>query len=115
MVGRSVRRFVLASPKKLKPLMELIRGRSVSEAYWLLEGNAKRRLSTHVMKTLKAAVASYREKAGTNARPDDELVVRTAKVDRGPILKRWRPAWRGRAVMRRRRMSHITIEVAEAE
>ncbi len=113
MVGRSVQRFILVSPKKVKPVLDLIRGKPVHEARWILEMNRKRKLASIILKGLKAAVASYQEKAGTEARPDEELVVLTAKVDRGPILKRWRAAWRGRAVMRRRRMSHITIEVTE--
>lgn len=113
MVGRSVQRFVLVSPKKVKPVLEVIRGKNVSEATWILELNNKRKLSRIILKGLKAAVASYRNKSGTSARPDEELVIVTAKVDRGPILKRWRAAWRGRAVMIRKRMSHITIEVGE--
>ena len=113
MVGRSVQRFVLVSPKKVKPVLDLIRGKSVLEATWILELNKKRKLSKIILKGLKAATASYRDKSGSEARPDEELIVLTAKVDRGPILKRWRAAWRGRAVMVRRRMSHITIEVSE--
>lgn len=106
-------RFQRISHKKLKPVMDLIRGKTVEEAMWTLEFLPKKKAANLLMKAIKASVASYREKAGPEARPDDELIISLAKVDRGPILKRFRPAWRGRAVMIRRRLSHITIEVEE--
>ena len=101
------------SPKKVKPVLNLIRGKTVQEALWTLNFVSKKKAVGLIEKAIKAAIASYREKAGTDARPDDEIVITTAKVDRGPIYKRFRAAWRGRAVMIRRRFSHITIEVKE--
>ena len=45
----------------------------------------------------------------------DDLVIRTAKVDKGITLKRIRPAWRGRAVLIRKRRAHVLIEVEPKE
>ncbi|HDM89708.1 MAG: 50S ribosomal protein L22 [Candidatus Hydrothermota bacterium] len=112
-VGIARLRFQRISPKKMKPIADLVRGKSVVEARHILLLNSKKRGSRFLEKALKAALASYREKAGGEALPEEELVVRQAKVDKGPMLKRFRPAWRGRAVMIRRRLSHITVEVTE--
>jgi len=106
-------KFQRISPKKVKPVLDLIRGKTVQEALWTLSLISKKKVGGLVEKALKAAIASYREKAGADARPDDEIIISTAKVDRGTIYKRFRAAWRGRAVMIRRRFSHITIEVKE--
>ena len=46
---------------------------------------------------------------------DEHLVIRTAKVDKGITLKRIRPAWRGRAVLIRKRRAHVLIEVEPKE
>ncbi len=112
-VGIAKLRYQRISPKKMKPLMDLIRGKTVREAWHILALNSKKKASRFLEKALKAAVASYKQKAGGEAVPDDELQISLLKVDRGPMLKRIRPAWRGRAVMIRRRLSHITVEVTE--
>jgi len=106
-------RFQRISPKKVKPVLDLVRGKTVQEALWTLSFVTKKKAAGFIEKAIKAATASYREKAGADARPDDEIIVSLAKVDRGPIYKRFRAAWRGRAVMIRRHFSHITIEVEE--
>ena len=111
-VGRSILRYARISPKKMKLIMDLIRGKPVPEAMWILRFTNKKGARI-AEKVLKAAVDSYRQKV-----PDFEesrLVVSLAKVDRGPILKRVRPAWRGRAVLVRKRTAHVTIEVTERE
>ncbi len=114
-VGRAVAKYLRISPKKVKPVLDLIRGKTVEEAKWTLTFLPKKKAANLILKTLKSAYDSYKQKASPDARPENEVVITLAKVDRGPILKRWRAAWRGRAVMIRRRLSHITIEVAEAE
>jgi large subunit ribosomal protein L22 len=111
--GKCILRFQRISPKKVKPVLDLVRGKTVQEALWTLAFISKKKAAGLIEKAIKAARASYREKAGPDARPDDEIFISLAKVDRGPIYKRFRAAWRGRAVMIRRRFSHITIEVKE--
>jgi len=57
-----------------------------------------------------APIASYKDKGGEE--PVENLYVSLAKVDRGVILKRVRPMFRGMATLIRKRTSHITIEVS---
>ncbi len=118
MTGRAYIRNLKASPKKLKPVLDLIRGKSVTEAEAILKFNRKRKFGPLLLRVLRSAVASYEDKArraGELAVDHDDLVIRTAKVDKGITLKRIRPAWRGRAVLIRKRRAHVLIEVEPKE
>jgi len=113
--GRCILRFQRVSPKKVKPVLDIVRGKTVAEVKSILPFLPKKKIATLVEKALKAALASYKEHAREGELPEDELIVSQAKVDRGPILKRIRPAWRGTAYLIRKRLCHITIEVKERE
>jgi len=107
---RAQARWVHSSARKARLVTDLIRGRSVPEARTVL-AFSKRAVATDVEKVLRSAVAN------AESRPDlhwngDDLVVLTAYVDEGPTLKRFRPRARGRASAIRKRMCHITIELA---
>ncbi|MDD5573395.1 MAG: 50S ribosomal protein L22 [Candidatus Hydrothermia bacterium] len=100
------------SPKKMVPLLDEVRGKNVEDAMHMLSVLNKKS-ATFTMKALKAAVASYRDKGGELS--DDQLFVRVAKVDRGPIWKRVRPMYRGMATVILKRTCHVTIEVGPKE
>jgi large subunit ribosomal protein L22 len=107
---RAQAKYVHVSARKARLVTDLIRGRSVPEARTIL-AFSKRAVAEDVEKVLRSAVAN------AESRPDlhwngDELVVLTAYVDEGPTLKRFRPRARGRASAIRKRMCHITVELA---
>ncbi len=107
---RAQAKYVHVSARKARLVTDLIRGRSVPEARTVL-AFSKRAVAEDVEKVLRSAVAN------AESRPDlhwngDDLVVLTAYVDEGPTLKRFRPRARGRASAIRKRMCHITIELA---
>jgi large subunit ribosomal protein L22 len=107
---RAQARWVHSSARKARLVTDLIRGRSVPEARTIL-AFSKRAVAEDVEKVLRSAVAN------AESRPDlhwngDDLVVATAYVDEGPTLKRFRPRARGRASAIRKRMCHITVELA---
>ncbi|WP_035304959.1 50S ribosomal protein L22 [Actinokineospora inagensis] len=100
-------RYVRATPMKVRRVVELIRGRSASEALAVLRF-APQAASEPVAKVLASAVAN----AENNFNLDPEtLWVAVAYVDEGPTLKRFRPRAQGRAYRIRKRTSHITVEV----
>ena len=100
-------RYVRDTPMKVRRVVELIRGRSASEALAVLQF-APQAASEPVRKVLASAVAN----AETNERLDrDDLVVTSAYVDEGPTLKRFQPRAQGRAYRIRKRSSHITVVV----
>jgi len=104
------------SPRKVRLVVDQIRGMPVNEAYALLQFS-KKGAAEPVGKTLRSAVANAQVKSqeeGTTLDVDD-LFVREAYVDEGPTLRRWRAAAQGRAAPRRKRSSHITVVVDTKE
>jgi len=111
MEARAVARYIRISPWRARQVIDLIRGKSVREAEAILWATPKK-ASRIVAKVLKSAVANAEHNYNMDV---DKLVVTRAYVDEGPTLKRYRPRAYGRADLRRRRTSHITVVVAEKE
>ena len=101
-------RFVRVSPRKARRVIDLVRGRSVTDALDILRW-APQAASEPVGKVLASAIAN----AEHNFKLDTgTLVVSGAWVDEGPTLKRFRPRAQGRAYRINKRTSHITVVVA---
>ncbi|WP_027718590.1 50S ribosomal protein L22 [Desulfovirgula thermocuniculi] len=111
MEARAVARYVRISPQKVRQVVNLIRGKDVKEALAILRFTPKR-AALPVAKVIKSAVANAEHNYDMNP---DRLYIAQAYVDQGPTWKRWRPRAYGRADIRRRRTSHITIVVKERE
>ncbi len=109
-------RFVRVTPQKARRVVDLIRGRGVTDALAVLQ-YAPQAASEPVYKVVASAVANARVKAdeASAAFDERELVVAEAYVDEGPTLKRFRPRAQGRAYRIRKRTSHITVVVAAPE
>ena len=101
-------RFARISPRKARLVATLIRHRRVGEALDVLKFTRKR-ASVFVLNTLKSAMANADEDEADMGR----LYIREARVDPGPIIKRWRPKDRGRAHPINKRTSHIVVTVQE--
>lgn len=109
MEARATARYVRVSPRKVRRVLEGLRGLSVREAQARLRA-VPGPIPRTVAKVLKSAVAN----AENNYELDpDDLVVARAFADRGPVMKRLVPRARGRADIAARPMSHITIVVGE--
>ena len=100
-------RFVRVAPMKARRVIELIKGRSASDALAVLRF-APQTASGPVSKVLASAMANAENNFSLDP---DTLWVRRAYVDEGPTLKRFRPRAQGRAYRIRKRTSHITVEV----
>jgi large subunit ribosomal protein L22 len=110
METRATAKYVRGSPQKAKLVVDLIRGRNVSEALTILRFT-KKRACKEVEKVLKSAIANAEQKeTGADV---DRLIVSRAYVNEGPRMKRLRPAPMGRAYRIQRPMSHITIYVSD--
>ncbi len=107
----AVLRFVRMTPRKMRMVIDLIRGREVPEALTLLK-YLHRAASPVVEKLLQSAVANAGQKELGD--PDSLRIVR-AYVDGGPVLKRFRARSMGRANPILKRTSHVTIVVASSE
>jgi len=116
MEARAISRHVRQSPRKMRLVIDLIRGKSVNEAYALLQFS-KKRAAESIDKTLRSAVANARDKAeqAGEAVDVDALYVKEAVINEGPRLKRWRAAAMGRAAPIHHPTSHVIIVVDSKE
>ncbi len=114
MEGRCCTRYIRKSPRKLREVVDLVRGHDVNEVIRLLSG-AQKGASSVVEKSFMSAVANVQEKAKTEKRSInlDNFYLAEAKVDDGPTLKRSRPRAMGRATPIMKRSSHLTLVVRE--
>ncbi len=111
MEARAHVKYVRISPRKVKIVCDLIRGKDVNTAMAMLM-NTPKAASEVVAKLLKSAVAN----AENNYEMDPEkLYISETYANPGPILKRFRPRAQGRAYRINKRTSHITIVVKEQE
>ena len=98
------------SPRKMRLLADLIRGKEVSLALNILKFNPKRDSSGRLEKLLASAISNYEAKTG-NRPEDSNLFVKEIYVDSAFQLKRLRTAPQGRANRIRKRSNHVTVVV----
>ena len=113
MEARAVQRTVRQSARKMRLVVDQIRGRAVPEAYAILRFS-KKLAAKQIHKVLKSAVANAEQRAQrqNEALDVDRLRVRYAVVNEGPTLKRFAAAAMGRATPILKRTSHVEIRVA---
>ena len=107
--AKCVARMLRVSPQKLNLLAQLIRGKKVETALADLEFSRKR-ISLEVRKALQSAIANAENNANLSA---DSLFVKSAVIENGPVLKRFKAGARGTAMPRRKKMSHIRIVLSD--
>ncbi len=114
MEAQAVNRYIGTSPRKMRLVIDLIRGRSVDEALNILHFSPKH-ASRVAEKVLRSAISNLMNKDEAKKLETEELYVKEAKVDVGPTAKRMLPAPMGRAYRIRKRSNHVTIIVAQKE
>ena len=111
-------KYLKGSPRKARLVVDLIRGRNVSQALAILKFTDKR-AADPIAKCLNSAIANatYQAEQQNIAIDPDDLWVRTCFVDMGPTKnrRRMRPAPQGRAYREQRHYCHITIQVTSDE
>ena len=99
------------SARKMRLVVDNIRGKSIEEALDILRFT-KKEAATWLEKVVLSAIANWEYKLGGIESADDyDLFIKTAFVDEGTMLKRFRPAPHGRAHRIRKRTNHVTIVV----
>jgi large subunit ribosomal protein L22 len=112
MEARAINRFIGSSPRKMRLVVDLIRGVSVDKAIEILHFSPKHS-SKDAEKTLRSAVSNLMNQDDTARVEPSDLFVKEAFVNAGPTLKRISPAPMGRAYRIRKRSCHLTIIVAK--
>jgi large subunit ribosomal protein L22 len=110
MEARAKKRFLRMPARKIRLVMDQIRGKRVDEALQILQFVPKA-AALPLAELIKSAAANASFNHKMNK---DDLVVAEAFADSGPTLKRFQPRAMGRSAMIRKRMSHVTIVVADA-
>ena len=98
-------RYIRMSPRKVKVVIDMIRGKSAKEAAAILTYTPKAACEP-VLKVLNSAIANAENNLDMNR---DDLYVAEAFANQGPTLKRYRARARGSASPIRKRTSHITV------
>ena len=104
-------KYARISPRKVKIVLDLIRGKDVAQAMAILK-NTPKSASEYLTKLLRSAVANAENNFNMDA---SKLYVSECFVCPGPILKRIMPRAQGRAFRILKRTSHITLVVKEKE
>ena len=106
-MARAILRRFRESPRKVRAVADMIRGRSVDDAMSILR--LQQRKAAHMLvKVLDSAIANATENEKADS---DKLVVTKINVDCGPVQKRWMPRSMGRANRINSRTSHVTVVV----
>ncbi len=103
-------RFARIAPRKARLVMDLVRGRDVDDALTLLKFNNKR-VSILIEKVIRSAVANAAEQSAAPAQ--GTFFVSEARVDGGPVIKRFMPKDRGKAYDIKKRTSHLVVSIDE--
>jgi large subunit ribosomal protein L22 len=111
MEAKAVTRYIGSSPRKMRLVIDLIRGESVDKAIEMLHFQPKHAAKS-AEKTLRSAVSNLMNKDENTRHDPADLYIREAFVNQGPTLKRISPAPMGRAYRIRKRSCHVTIVVA---
>ncbi len=109
MIAKAKLRYLRVSPTKMNQLARLIRGRSLNYALAVLS-HVNKRSASSLLKLVKSAISNAQNK-GIDTHDLGSIYISKLVVNSGPMLKRYKAAPFGRAVMIRKRTSHIEIEL----
>ena len=106
------KRFIRQSPYKIRFVLKTVKGMNVNDAINKLSLTNKK-ASIYIEEVLKSSISNMMN--NNNIENSDNLYIKTAYVDEGPVMKRFRPAAMGRATGIRKRTSHLTIIISNKE
>lgn len=110
MIAKASGKYLRVSPRKARPVADLVRGKNVEEAINILKFSPKK-ASKIIASVIKSAVANAEE--NSEYRDVSKLKVTKITIDGGPFLKRYIPRAYGRATPIKRKTSHITVVLGE--
>jgi large subunit ribosomal protein L22 len=112
--ARAINRYINSSPRKMRLVIDLIRGKSVPEALGILHFSPNH-ASKVAEKVVRSAVSNIQNKDDAGRVDPESLYIKTVFVDGGPGMKRVLPAPMGRAYRIVKRSNHLTIVIEQRE
>ena len=113
MQARAVVRNISMSPRKMRVVANIVRGKRVEEAVGLLDLMPKKAASI-ISKAIKSAAANAEDRSGGDASVET-LHIHSIAVDGGTIQKRFMPRAQGRANRINHRTSHLTVVISDGK
>lgn len=111
MEAKAILRYARVSPRKVRRVTKLLRGKSASQAEIILKFMPYRAAGM-VLSILKSAMANAGQK---DVADPEQMIISKIFVDQGPVMKRMMPRAMGRANVIKKRSSHITLVLKELE
>jgi large subunit ribosomal protein L22 len=111
MESKAILRYARVSPRKVRRVTNLLRGKTATEAEIMLKFMPFRAAGL-VLSTLKSAMANAEQK---DVADPEQMIISQVYVDQGPVMKRMMPRAMGRANVIKKRSSHITLILKELE
>ena len=108
---KAAARYMRISPRKVRQVIDLVRGKRIDEALGILR-NTPKKASGMIEKVINSAVANAENNEGMSV---NDLYIAEAYADEGPTMKRFRPRAMGQASPINKRTSHITIIVSDGK
>lgn len=112
MEAKAIARYIRMSPRKVRQVVDMVRGKSVEEAINLLHFTPKR-ASDPVEKVLRSALANAMNREESAKLDPEDLLIKSITVDQGPTMRRYNPGPMGRASIIRKRFCHISVVVSD--
>jgi len=107
-------KYVRITPRKMRLVADLVRGKKVNEAVNML-GFTNKRAAGPIEKVVRSALANLMQQDAAAKLDPADAIVQEIRVDEGPMLKRWRPRAMGRAYHIQKKTSHLTVVVSAPE
>ena len=108
MEAKAIAKYVRMSPSKLKPVVDLVRGKDLNEALNILKFTPGKGAEI-VEKVVKSAAAN----ADVKEMDEDSLYISEIYAHQGPTMKRWKAGAQGRASIILKRSSHVGVTLKE--
>lgn len=110
MESKAIVRYVRITPRKVRLVSDLVRGKSVNEALTILRFNSRKRTAKTISTLLESAVANAEQQGRVDV---DNLFIKTLLVDQGPTLKRFASRAKGQGMRILKKTSHISVVLEE--
>lgn len=110
MESKAIARYIRITPRKVRLVSDMVRGKPVNEALTILRFSPRKRTAKTLSTLLESAVANAEQKGRIDV---DNLVIKTLLVDQGPTLKRFASRAKGQGMRILKKTSHITVVLEE--
>lgn len=102
--------YVRITPRKVRLVSDMVRGKSVNDALRILKFSSRKRTAQTIATLLESAVANAEQKGRIDV---DNLVIKSLLVDQGPTLKRYASRAKGQGMRILKKTSHISVVLEE--